>query len=101
MGKTKRPALKKLAAEVLGVTIQTGEHSSTEDARTAMLLYQSHKKEWERSLRGGAAGGSDKKHVAIHTGTESLQKKKKNNKWSKIKKRIKAKAAKHQDGDSD
>lgn len=37
------PSLRKLAKEVLGVDIQTGEHSSVEDARATMLLFRRHK----------------------------------------------------------
>ncbi|KAK7335111.1 hypothetical protein VNO80_26883 [Phaseolus coccineus] len=46
-----RRALRHLAAEHLGVTIQTGEHCPIEDARAAMLLYQRNKKEWEKSIK--------------------------------------------------
>ncbi|KAL7297721.1 hypothetical protein TKK_0008756 [Trichogramma kaykai] len=45
------PSLKKLAAALLGISIQSGEHSSVEDARAAMQIYQMHKKEWEASLK--------------------------------------------------
>lgn len=45
------PSLKKLASEFLGVEIQSGEHNSIEDARTAMQLYQLFKKQWEREIR--------------------------------------------------
>lgn len=38
-----KPALKVLAREILGVEIQTGQHSSLEDARAAMLLFRRHK----------------------------------------------------------
>ncbi|KAL2137225.1 hypothetical protein VTI74DRAFT_6436 [Chaetomium olivicolor] len=38
-----KPALKVLARELLGVEIQTGQHSSIEDARVAMLLFRKHK----------------------------------------------------------
>nr|CAD7415232.1 unnamed protein product [Timema cristinae] len=44
------PGLRNLAAKVLGVTIQQGEHSSVVDARTAMQLYVLYRKEWEASL---------------------------------------------------
>ena len=37
------PSLKKLAKEILGVDIQSGEHSSIEDARATMLLFRRHK----------------------------------------------------------
>jgi RNA exonuclease 4 len=49
-----RPArLQELAAQHLGLTIQTGEHSPVEDARAALLLYQKFEAEWEQSLRMG------------------------------------------------
>ncbi|KAL2331389.1 hypothetical protein Fmac_018970 [Flemingia macrophylla] len=46
-----RRALRHLAAEHLGVNIQTGEHCPIEDACAAMLLYQRNKKEWEKSIK--------------------------------------------------
>ncbi|XP_020203642.1 RNA exonuclease 4 isoform X3 [Cajanus cajan] len=46
-----RRALRHLAAEHLGVKIQTGEHCPIEDARAAMMLYQRNKKEWEKSIK--------------------------------------------------
>lgn len=42
--------LKVLAAEILGLEIQQGEHSSLEDARATMLIYQRFRKQWERDL---------------------------------------------------
>lgn len=44
------PSLKKLAAELLGVNIQNGEHNSVEDARTAMQLYVLYKNQWEADI---------------------------------------------------
>ncbi|XP_034238743.1 RNA exonuclease 4 [Thrips palmi] len=41
------PGLKKLASEILGVNIQSGEHSSVEDAKATMQLYNLYQKEWE------------------------------------------------------
>lgn len=38
-----KPALKVLAREILGVEIQTGQHSSLEDAKAAMLLFRKYK----------------------------------------------------------
>ena len=38
-----KPALRVLAKEILGLEIQTGQHSSIEDARVAMLLFRKHK----------------------------------------------------------
>ncbi|QCE10008.1 RNA exonuclease 4 [Vigna unguiculata] len=51
LGSSSRRALRHLAAEHLGVQIQTGEHCPIEDARAAMLLYQRHKKDWEKSIK--------------------------------------------------
>ncbi|KAK4674828.1 3'-5' exonuclease [Podospora pseudopauciseta] len=42
-GNGPKPALKALAKEILGLEIQTGQHSSIEDARVAMLLFRKHK----------------------------------------------------------
>ncbi|KAH6855640.1 hypothetical protein B0I37DRAFT_411617 [Chaetomium sp. MPI-CAGE-AT-0009] len=39
----RRPALRVLAQELLGVEIQAGQHSSIEDARVTMLLFRKHK----------------------------------------------------------
>ncbi|XP_022717189.1 RNA exonuclease 4 [Durio zibethinus] len=47
----RRKALRHLAAEVLGVEIQNGEHCPVDDARAAMLLYQKNRKEWEKSAK--------------------------------------------------
>ncbi|GMJ11425.1 hypothetical protein like AT3G15080 [Hibiscus trionum] len=47
----RRKALRHLAAEVLGVEIQNGEHCPVDDARAAMLLYTKSRKEWERSVK--------------------------------------------------
>ncbi|KAK4494866.1 hypothetical protein PRZ48_014222 [Zasmidium cellare] len=45
------PALRKLARSELGLEIQTGEHSSLEDARTAMALYRKEKAGFEEESR--------------------------------------------------
>eukprot|EP00850_Spirogloea_muscicola_P007686 SM000039S14516 [mRNA] locus=s39:508873:510835:- [translate_table: standard] len=44
-------ALRHLAAEVLGATIQQGQHSPVEDARAALYIYLHHRPAWEQSLR--------------------------------------------------
>ncbi|CAL2032170.1 hypothetical protein CAEBREN_30301 [Caenorhabditis brenneri] len=45
------PSLKKLAKEVLGIEIQKGEHDSITDARVALRLYNSVKKQWEAEIK--------------------------------------------------
>lgn len=45
-----RPSLKRLTSEILGLSIQSGEHDSIQDARAAMRLYTMHKKEWEKKI---------------------------------------------------
>lgn len=49
--KGKPPALRNLARSELGIEIQSGEHSSVEDARSAMLLFQKEKKGFEEENR--------------------------------------------------
>ncbi|KAG9158882.1 hypothetical protein Leryth_022433 [Lithospermum erythrorhizon] len=46
-----RRGLRHLAAEILGVEIQNGEHCPVEDARAAMVLYQKYRKQWEKSVK--------------------------------------------------
>lgn len=50
------PGLKKLCAELLGLQIQEGAHSSVIDAQATMLLYNKFKKEWEEKLMNRSAG---------------------------------------------
>lgn len=42
-----RPALRNLVRDMLGATIQGGEHSSVTDARATMAIYRLHRKQWE------------------------------------------------------
>jgi RNA exonuclease 4 len=42
------PRLKVLAAEILGIEIQNGPHSSVQDARATMLLFRREKEAFER-----------------------------------------------------
>ncbi|KAH6577221.1 hypothetical protein BASA50_006548 [Batrachochytrium salamandrivorans] len=44
-------ALRKLSLELLGITIQEGEHSSEVDARATMQLYHLHRIEWEKQIK--------------------------------------------------
>ena len=43
----KKPSLKSLVEKHLGKSIQTGEHSSVEDAKATMELYLKFRNEWE------------------------------------------------------
>ena len=45
------PSLKSLATKYLGLNIQSGEHSSVEDAQTALKLYLKHREAWERKVK--------------------------------------------------
>lgn len=45
------PGLKMLADKLLGVQIQTGAHSSVEDARATMALYRLDKPDFEQEIR--------------------------------------------------
>lgn len=40
-------SLKRLAKEILNIDIQSGEHSSVEDAWATLALYWMHSTEWE------------------------------------------------------
>lgn len=54
-------SLKDLARQHLGFQIQTGEHSSVDDARAALALYKKFAKKWEASVRQSAKFGAKKK----------------------------------------
>lgn len=72
-GHGRKPALRVLAQEVLGIEIQANAHSSIEDARVAMLLFRKHKSGFDvdhanrfapklpQSNRGASAGKKAKK----------------------------------------
>lgn len=52
--KPRARALRHLALEELGITIQKGEHTPVDDARAALYVYHKHRKEWERSIDSGS-----------------------------------------------
>ena len=74
----KTPSLKRLAKEVLGVHIQSGAHSSLEDARATMLLFRREKDSFEREHL--EKWGPDRKHPANGGGTQKNKSKRKQ-KW--------------------
>uniref|UniRef100_A0A1I7YFG7 RNA exonuclease 4 n=1 Tax=Steinernema glaseri TaxID=37863 RepID=A0A1I7YFG7_9BILA len=45
------PSLKAIAQMLLGLSIQSGEHSSVEDAKVAMAAYRMFKNPWEQMVR--------------------------------------------------
>ncbi|KAF9236148.1 MipD protein [Melanogaster broomeanus] len=49
--KSRRPALRALVRQELGLMIQVGEHSSVTDARATMALFRLYKKQWESGFR--------------------------------------------------
>ncbi|KAI9324730.1 hypothetical protein BDR26DRAFT_828088 [Obelidium mucronatum] len=50
MARGRKPALRKLAKQILNLDIQGGEHSSVEDAKVTMLIYKKYRTEWERTI---------------------------------------------------
>ncbi|KAF1985039.1 hypothetical protein K402DRAFT_413487 [Aulographum hederae CBS 113979] len=73
------PSLKKLAREILGWDIQAGEHSSIEDARATMALFQREKESFERE-HVRVFGVSKKVVEQVKTKVKSKAKKKKKGK---------------------
>lgn len=43
--------MKKLADKLLNMTIQTGEHSSVQDAQAVMAVYMTRRKKWETEIK--------------------------------------------------
>ncbi|KAJ4323608.1 3'-5' exonuclease [Neodidymelliopsis sp. IMI 364377] len=81
------PGLKMLAQKLLGVEIQTGAHSSVEDARATMALFRLEKDEFEKEIRqkyGNVRVGVPAPEVEADGDEE---KKKRNRKKSKKKKK--------------
>ncbi|XP_049884402.1 RNA exonuclease 4-like [Pectinophora gossypiella] len=59
MNRNRTPSLKWLARRILRENIQQGEHSSVEDAATAMRLYLHVAQEWEDWLDSDSDSSSD------------------------------------------
>lgn len=64
----RKPKLSVLAEEVLGWTIQRGDHSSVEDAAATMALYRMHEAEIEASYSGWAMTGGGTKTDSVAEG---------------------------------
>ncbi|KAM0323532.1 hypothetical protein ACHAQA_008813 [Verticillium albo-atrum] len=68
-GNGKKPALRRLAGEILGVEIQQGAHSSVEDAKVTMAVFRRHKPAFDVDntnrfptfTPGSKSGGATKK----------------------------------------
>ncbi|KAF4952674.1 hypothetical protein FGADI_6564 [Fusarium gaditjirri] len=69
-GNGRKPALRVLAQNILGIEIQGGAHSSIEDARATMLLFRKHKQAFDvdhanryapKPASGGQKGTKSKK----------------------------------------
>eukprot|EP00904_Undaria_pinnatifida_P009177 jgi/Undpi1/538/HiC_scaffold_10.g04002.m1 len=65
-GKLRSKSLKTLAQELLGRTIQTGQHSPAEDACAAIDLYKLSRSQWEKSL--SAAGNKRARRTVVDQG---------------------------------
>eukprot|EP00899_Mesostigma_viride_P015617 jgi/Mesvir1/24056/Mv10785-RA.1 len=70
-GKGRPRALRHLAKDILGRTIQEGKHSPDQDARAALDLYLSCRKEWERSL---VMGPQERKEMQVKVKAELKRK---------------------------
>jgi len=53
----KTPGLKKLCERYIGVRVQTGEHSSVQDAQAAVRLYTLVRNDWEQAIKDKHQGG--------------------------------------------
>ncbi|KAI9315819.1 ribonuclease H-like domain-containing protein [Dichotomocladium elegans] len=72
------PGLRMLVNKILNIQIQSGEHSSVEDARFTMMLYRKVKDEWEKELgsRVGLKMRAMTKHLAKKEAAKTKQQKK-------------------------
>jgi hypothetical protein len=67
-GKRRPKALKQLAASELGLAIQEGQHSSVDDARAALYLYQKHAGRRRSTRLGVPAGEKGQAQVPLCVG---------------------------------
>ena len=81
------PGLKMLTQKLLGVEIQTGAHSSVEDARATMALFRLEKEEFENEIRQKYGNVRPPTAAAEAEDGEGEEKKKRNRKKSKKKKK--------------
>jgi len=58
------PSLKNLSARFLGVTVQTGEHSSVQDSQAAVRLYTMFRKEWEAARQAKVVNKANSKKAS-------------------------------------
>ncbi|KAF4337679.1 RNA exonuclease 4 [Fusarium beomiforme] len=72
-GNGRKPALRVLAQQILGVEIQGGAHSSIEDARATMLLFRKHKQAFDMDHANRYA---PKPSISGQKGTKSKKKRK-------------------------
>lgn len=75
VSKGRSPGLKKLAQELLGITIQSGQHSSVEDARATMLLFRRDKDGIEREHAKRWGTGKKRAEGAKDRGSTNPKKK--------------------------
>ncbi|CAO3608185.1 unnamed protein product [Cunninghamella echinulata] len=72
------PGLKMLVNELLNITIQSGSHSSVEDARFTMSIYKLVKQDWEKQF-GSVHGLQMKKLNLLHERKNKNKNKNSNN----------------------
>jgi len=75
----KTPGLKKLTERYIGVQVQTGEHSSVQDAQATMRLYTLVRTDWEKMIQEKSSGkfhnkkpGAAKKKPDLNNKSELL-----------------------------
>ena len=77
------PGLKLLTQKLLGAEIQTGAHSSVEDARATMALYRLEKTDFEKEIRQKYGNTRLEAPVEVDTGIKELAKKRNRSKKKK------------------